>query len=199
MFLDATYSFVLFALIMILIIPGPTNALLASASKHDGILSALKLIPAQVLGYVYAMGLWWLFIASTKNLSPYLAQIMHTLASFYIIWLAVKLWKTQQISAFSKKNSEIKAKKIFYTALKNPKALLFTIGIFPTQTWTDGDAYLFSMVLFCIALIPASLLWILFGQYLINDNSKQLLIYRIYRVSAVVIMLVMLPILFRVI
>ncbi|MFB2539422.1 MULTISPECIES: LysE family translocator [unclassified Acinetobacter] len=197
---DNTYGIVLFALTVTLILPGPTNALIASAAKHHGIWAALKLLPAQLLGYLYGMGLWWLFIGSTQTLSPYLIEILHFLSTIYIMWLAFRLWRTRQLYEFSRKNSKINAATTFYTALKNPKALLFTIGVFPLSTWYDWEHYLFSMLLFSVALIPTTILWMVFGRHLLSDNVKQLPIYRyyrIYRISAVILMFSMLPIVFR--
>ncbi len=52
----------IFAVIAVLLVPGPTNALLASAAHHQGIFKTLLLVPMQLLGYVYAISIWALVI-----------------------------------------------------------------------------------------------------------------------------------------
>ena len=48
--------FFVFAMIAVLLIPGPTNALLASSTHQQGVLKTLPFIPMEWLGYVYSIG-----------------------------------------------------------------------------------------------------------------------------------------------
>jgi threonine/homoserine/homoserine lactone efflux protein len=51
-----SWLFVL-AMIAVLMIPGPTNALLASSAHQQGIAKTSLLIPAEFFGYMYAISL----------------------------------------------------------------------------------------------------------------------------------------------
>ena len=51
-----SWLFVL-AVIAVLMIPGPTNALLASSAHQKGLAKTSLFIPAELLGYFYAINL----------------------------------------------------------------------------------------------------------------------------------------------
>ena len=54
-----------FAILAVLLIPGPSNAFLANAAHHQGVLKSLILIPIEIFGYIYGISLWALIIFST--------------------------------------------------------------------------------------------------------------------------------------
>ena len=56
-----SWLFVL-AMIAVLMIPGPTNALLASSAHQQGLAKTSLLVPAELFGYFYAINLWALLI-----------------------------------------------------------------------------------------------------------------------------------------
>ena len=53
---------VVLAMIAVLMIPGPTNALLASSAHQQGLVKTSLLVPAELFGYFYAINLWALLI-----------------------------------------------------------------------------------------------------------------------------------------
>lgn len=58
-------SFMFIGLVVtILLTPGPTNTLLASAGIQAGVKQSLKLIPAEVMGYLIAITSWGAFCLS---------------------------------------------------------------------------------------------------------------------------------------
>ena len=65
------------AVIAVLMIPGPTNALLASSAHQQGIAKTSLFIPTQLLGYLYAISLWALFIHLCSPTWPHLITILH--------------------------------------------------------------------------------------------------------------------------
>lgn len=85
------YSFILIALFAVMIIPGPTNALLASSAQQIGMQKSLRLIPAELIGYMYAMALWWLIVAFTDDIWPLFIDILHFASAIYVFWLAFRL------------------------------------------------------------------------------------------------------------
>ena len=68
------------AMIAVLMIPGPTNALLASSAHQQGIAKTSMLIPAELFGYAYAISLWALLIHLSAPIWPYFIDILPFLA-----------------------------------------------------------------------------------------------------------------------
>ncbi len=185
------------ALIIILMIPGPTNALLASSARHVGFSRSLSLIPAELMGYIYAMSLWWLLIKFTEDIWPALMYILHFVSAVYVFWLAFNLWKMNQLQAYSQKIKEVKPTQLFYATFKNPKALLFAVGVFPSSIWSSLENYAVNMLLFSLILIPAALFWLLFGSQLLTGKFKGIDQEQLYKGSALLLLVCMLPIMIR--
>ena len=97
-----SWLFVL-AMIAVLMIPGPTNALLASSAHQQGIAKTSLLIPAEFFGYMYAISLWALFIHLSAPIWPYLIDILHVLSAGYVFWMsfgrAVLALETNKVTA----------------------------------------------------------------------------------------------------
>lgn len=84
-----SWLFVL-AMIAVLMIPGPTNALLASSAHQQGIAKTSLFIPAELLGYFYAINLWALLIHLCSPVWPNFIHIVHFLVLFmWFGWLSI--------------------------------------------------------------------------------------------------------------
>ena len=180
-----------------MIIPGPTNALLASSAQQIGMQKSLRLIPAELIGYIYAMALWWLIVAFTDDIWPLFIDILHFASAIYVFWLAFRLWKMKHLHAHSQRNKNIKAMQLFYSTFKNPKAALFSVGIFPHETWSNVESYAISMLLFSAVLIPSALFWMFYGSRLLTGRFKGINQEQLYRSSALLLLVCMLPIIVR--
>lgn len=191
------YSLTVLAFFSILMIPGPTNALLASSARHVGIKKSLRLIPAELIGYLYAIGLWWLFINLTKDIWPALTTLLHIFSFSYVLWLGFSLWKMKQLQQHSQQYTEIAPKQLFYSTFKNPKALLLTAAIFPEKTWESFFDYGLSMALFAAILIPSAIFWIYFGDRLLTGKIKGLEQEQLYKNSALLLLLCLFPLIAR--
>ena len=191
------YGFSLIALFAVMIIPGPTNALLASSAQQIGMQKSLRLIPAELIGYIYAMALWWLIVAFTDDIWPLFIDILHFASAIYVFWLAFRLWKMKHLHAYSQRFKNIKAMQLFYSTFKNPKAALFSVGIFPHETWSNVESYAISMLLFSAVLIPSALFWMFYGSRLLTGRFKGINQEQLYRSSALLLLVCMLPIIVR--
>jgi threonine/homoserine/homoserine lactone efflux protein len=79
--------FFVLAMLAVLLIPGPTNALLASATHQQGAFKTIIFIPIEWLGYVYGISLWALFIHLFEPIWPALDVILHTVSlAWYFGW-----------------------------------------------------------------------------------------------------------------
>ena len=184
----------IFAVIAVLLIPGPTNALLASSAHHQGLPKTFSLIPIQLMGYVYGISLWSLFMHLSMPIWPLLNVILHVVGAAYVMWLAFHLWKTDHLEQYSKQHTSLSRSQLFKTTLKNPKSLLFAAGIFPEWTWDSVQDYGFVIGVFCLIMIPCASVWIYFGRQVLKQEMKGVTADRLYKGSAMLLMLSMLPV-----
>jgi len=142
----------------ILLTPGPTNTLLASSGVQVGLRKSVKLIPAEVLGYVISISAWGMLIGKVSSTLPMLPPILKLLSACYIIFLAIKLWHTanQEVEL---NQPTIRARELFCATLLNPKALLFASAIFPVGAWSNFHIYLIHMMAYLALITPIALFW----------------------------------------
>jgi threonine/homoserine/homoserine lactone efflux protein len=159
--------------ITILLTPGPTNTLLASSGIQVGVRKSLRLIPAEAIGYLIAITLWGMIIGSVSAKFPILPTLLKLLSAFYIIFLAIKLWKTADIEA-SFNLPTIRARELFCATLLNPKALLFASAIFPGTAWLTLNNYLVHIVMFLLLIVPIALFWTFIGSILASNKVRWL-------------------------
>lgn len=134
-------SFMFIGLVVtILLTPGPTNTLLASAGIQAGVKQSLKLIPAEVMGYLIAITSWGILLESVSHFIPWLPPVLKLISATFILYLAFKLWTTST-NDIKLDNPLITPKALFVATLLNPKALLFASAIFPHAAWEVFHVY----------------------------------------------------------
>ena len=126
--------------ITILFTPGPTNTLLASSGVQVGVRKSLLLIPAEALGYIVAITAWGMLIGKVSTALPLLPTFLKLMSAGYILYLAIKLWRTanQQVAL---NQPTIRPRELLFATLLNPKALLFASAIFPAVAWKSQEIY----------------------------------------------------------
>lgn len=159
--------------ITILLTPGPTNTLLASSGIQVGVRKSLRLIPAEAIGYLIAITLWGMIIGSVSAKFPMLPTLLKLLSAFYIIFLAIKLWKTADIEA-SFNLPTIRARELFCATLLNPKALLFASAVFPSTAWLSVNNYAAHIAMFLVLIVPIALFWTFIGSILASNKVRWL-------------------------
>ncbi len=159
--------------ITILLTPGPTNTLLASSGIQVGVRKSLRLIPAESIGYLVSISIWGLIIGTVSNQFPILPIFLKLVSALYIIFLAIKLWKTADIEA-SYHLPTIRARELFCATLLNPKALLFASAIFPSSAWLTLNNYLAHIGMFLILIVPIALFWTFIGSILASNKVRWL-------------------------
>ena len=185
------------AMIAVLMIPGPTNALLASSAHQQGIAKTSMLIPAELFGYAYAISLWALLIHLSAPIWPYFIDILHILSAGYVFWMAFHLWKQSHLEQHSQKHPTIRPAQLFKKKKKNPKALLFAAGIFPVETWNNPTNVAVVYVLFSLVLLPTALFWMSFGRVILARETKKVTADLLYKGSALLLVVCMLPVVAR--
>lgn len=189
--------FFVLAMIAVLLIPGPTNALLASSTHQQGVLKTLSYIPVEWLGYIYGIGLWALFIHLFDPIWPALIIILHVCSVAYVLWLAFHLWKSSHLQKYNQHHQQIKTPRLFVSSLKNPKTLLLAAGIFPRETWNSVENALLVFAVFSLVLIPVSIFWMIFGRALLAGSLVGIKADHLYKGSAMLLIICTLPMIFR--
>jgi len=168
--------------VTILLTPGPTNTLLASAGIQAGVKQSLKLIPAEVMGYLIAITSWGVLLESVSHFIPWLPALLKLISATFILYLAFKLWITS--------TNDIKLD----TPLITPKALLFASAIFPHAAWEVLHVYFVHIAIFLSLITPIAFLWIAFGTVLISNKVTWLNQRNLQRTAAFILTFFAMPI-----
>ena len=179
--------------ITILFTPGPTNTLLASSGVQVGVRKSLLLIPAEALGYIVAITAWGMLIGKVSTALPLLPTFLKLMSAGYILYLAIKLWRTanQQVAL---NQPTIRPRELLFATLLNPTALLFASAIFPAVAWKSQDIYLAHMSAFVGLILPIALFWISVGDMLATNKVKWLSQSKLQRTASVVLISFSIPI-----
>ena len=178
--------------ITILLTPGPTNTLLASSGVQVGVRKSLRLIPAESIGYIIAISAWGMLIGKVSDTLPFVPPFLKLLSAGYIIFLAVKLWRTAN-QAVMLNQPTIRARTLFCATLLNPKALLFASAIFPAAAWESQTIYSIHMSTFIALILPIALFWISIGAALATNKIQWLSQSKLQRSASVILVSFSIP------
>ena len=87
--------------------------------------------------------------------------------------------------------------QLFFSTLKNPKALLFAAGVFPPETWHSPSNFVLIFAIFSLVLLPSVLFWMSFGRVILGGQLQQIKTALLYKGSAMLLLLCMLPVVAR--
>ena len=88
-------------------------------------------------------------------------------------------------------------KQLFFSTLKNPKAVLFAAGIFPYEAWDNPTNFFLVFAVFSLVLLPTALFWMSFGRAILSGESKQIKADLLYKGSAMLLVVCMFPVMLR--
>lgn len=132
--MDAPAAFAL-AVAALLVTPGPTNTLLAASGAAVGLRRSLALVPAELAGYLAAIGLLTALVGPAVAASPALGITLRLSAGAYLAWSALRLWGAGRAAAAP---APATPARVFTTTLLNPKALVLAFAIFPGHAFADA-------------------------------------------------------------
>jgi threonine/homoserine/homoserine lactone efflux protein len=118
------------AVAAILAMPGPTNALLCTSAGLVGIRRSLRLILAEIAGYLVTITAIISFAGPIILAIPTLGIAVRLMLVAYLLLLAWRLWRTDP----SPQNGDahiVTIAQVFVATLLNPKALVFAFTVFP--------------------------------------------------------------------
>jgi threonine/homoserine/homoserine lactone efflux protein len=151
---------VLFAatVLILLIVPGPTNTLLAASGATVGFRRSTPLLLGEIAGYAVSIQLLEFAVAPAMQSAHLTATLLRAAAGSYLILLSIKLW----VTPFRVAHQVISVRQVFVTTLLNPKACVFALVVMPFGS--PRALWYFSALL---AMIPAvGTLWIGAGYFL---------------------------------
>jgi len=184
----STSSAALFVLgtVVVLIMPGPTNTLLAAAGLRQGVRRAARLTGAELAGYLVSISVWGHFLTHAANSFTWLPTLVRVASTLYIAYLAVRMWRTA-VAAPASMQQSIGLRTLFVATLLNPKAILFAGTIFPAAAFAGWSAYLQATAIFTTLLIPIGLVWIAFGAALGSGRLMWISPERVQRGASIVL------------
>jgi threonine/homoserine/homoserine lactone efflux protein len=144
------------ACLALLATPGPTNTLMALAGAERGVARALRLIPAELAGYLLMVVPLALAGAPLFAALPQARAAVAVAAGLWVAFLAVKLWRMPQTDGTG---PMVSARAVFVTTLLNPKALVFGLVLLPDPANTLPNIAVFSVLVALVAV-----LWALAGS-----------------------------------
>ncbi len=121
-------AFILAALTL-LATPGPTNTLLAMSGAAAGLRPSLRLLGAELAGYMISILTLALVLGPLVKGNPVVAITLKGLCALYLVYLAVKLWREGSSALMT--SAPVPFRRVFTTTLLNPKAVIFAFLILP--------------------------------------------------------------------
>ena len=115
------------AVLALLVVPGPTNTLLAGAGATGGLRRSLPLLLGELAGYNIAIAALRQTLGAVANETSSAQLFLKCAVAAYLVFLAIRLWQaplTRDASGFT-------LRRVFVTTLLNPKGLIFALFIFP--------------------------------------------------------------------
>jgi threonine/homoserine/homoserine lactone efflux protein len=171
---------------IVLILPGPTNTLFATAGLTRGIRHSVHLLGAEFAGYLLSISAWGYVFSHAAASLAWLPAVLRLASSFYLAYLAVRMWQSAN-SFTSSTQQTIGLRVLFIATLLNPKAILFAGTIFPAAAFQSAAAWLYAMAIFTLLLIPAGLAWIAFGAALGSGRLLRLQPVHVQRCASVIL------------
>ena len=172
--LTSPLTFALAALIL-LVAPGPTNALLWIGGAERGARGGLWLVLAATGGYIVAVSLIVLLLQPVLVVVPWLGDVLALVVAGYIALLAVRLWRRP--GAAQTGAGLIAPSRVFVVTLLNPKAFVLALSILPLQS---PQLHWYLLALAGIILLAGSA-WLLLGALIgaAAGNRHDLLLKRL--------------------
>ncbi len=114
------------AALLLLLLPGPTNALVAAATATGGLRRLPSAIGVVLLAYGLALALLGFGAGALADAAPAAAPLLKLLAAVALAVSAVKIWRADQATG-----TAVPTRRVFLITLINPKALVLAFAILP--------------------------------------------------------------------
>jgi threonine/homoserine/homoserine lactone efflux protein len=123
------------AALALLATPGPTNMLLATSGAAAGVMRSLKLLAAEMSGYLASILALTLVVAPLTRGARGADVVLQIACATYLFYAAWKLWRAR--AAAVRDGAPESFRRVLIATALNPKALVFAFVIVPHLR--DGD------------------------------------------------------------
>jgi threonine/homoserine/homoserine lactone efflux protein len=156
------------ALVAVLGVPGPTNALLFAAGALRGVGRALPLILAEATGYLLSIGLLKALGQAMIAGDARIGLTLRLLLGAYLLFLAWQLWRLAPAPSEADPRV-VTARRVFVATLLNPKGLVLAFAVLPPfdsvrTAFLAGTAFL-------ATLAASAFAWIAIGAVLAHGRQ----------------------------
>lgn len=151
----------LFAILVLLFAPGPTNTIMAVAGAGGaGKPSPVPLLCAEVAGYVALVVVARLVLLPVIDAYPVADVAIRVVVIAYLVFAAVRLWAASLSLATG--TAAVVPLTVFLTTFLNPKGLILAFSVFPRESahiWAYFAA-------FAVVAAAGGLAWFALGRRL---------------------------------
>ncbi|ACK52212.1 conserved hypothetical protein [Methylocella silvestris BL2] len=181
--MENPFAFAL-AVLALLATPGPTNTLLAASGASVGPWRSLRLIPAELCGYLISIATLIFVIGREIEHNALAAATLKIAAGLWLAASAAALWRNAGQSV-RPTQAPATPTRVFVTTLLNPKALIFAFVIIPPapaalSLWLAG---------FSALVILVGGIWIVLGAFLARSTGGALTPALIARGAALILLI----------
>ncbi len=174
-----TFMAFLSAVLALLLAPGPTNTLIGLAGARAGASGVLRLLPAELLGYLTTILAFAYLGAEVLGRWPQTAGVLKLAAALWVMFLAIHVWRQRNDAGA---DSEVTVPKVYLTTLLNPKALIVGLVLLPPL---EDPGFSAKLGLFCVAVVGVALLWGTAGALIRNRGSDDRRLDMLQRIASV--------------
>lgn len=155
-----------FAILALLLTPGPTNTLLALSGAGRGVRASLPLMLGEICGYLLVVTPLTLLASEFLATHTGLSQAIKLCSAIWVSFLAIRLWTLPQTTSTAQ---AITVRRVFVTTCLNPKAIIIALVLMPQVPAIELLPYLalFAMLIVCVALV-----WLFAGAFFIRSASE---------------------------
>ncbi|PRA29328.1 LysE family translocator [Pseudomonas poae] len=174
------------ALVLLLVVPGPTNTLLMRAGVLFGFWASWRMVFIECLAYLLQVSVWGLVLFYLAGWSPWAVRATQLVAVLYLLQLSFTLWQRKN-SAVSPSRDRFSGLYFFWLTVMNPKGLLIVSFIAPITAFASLQGYAGFMTILALAVIPVGAGWIVLGSRFKGLGKAWLTPLRINRATALAI------------
>jgi threonine/homoserine/homoserine lactone efflux protein len=177
-------SFFTFAILALLLTPGPTNTLLTVAAATRGLRASVPLLAGELLGYLAVIVPLATIAAPLLDGRPALAAGLRIAAACWVLFLAVRLWRVSSEQKAERQAAPITIGQVFLTTMLNPKAPIIGLVIMPHGTLAEIAP---ALGLFSLLVLAAGTSFLTLGH--VVGKAPVLSPRLVYRIAAVFLLL----------
>lgn len=151
------------ALLLLLVVPGPTNTLLMRAGLLFGFSASWRMAFIECLAYLLQVSAWGAALFYLSAWSPWVVRAAQLVAGCYLLKLSYTLWQ-RNTGAVDSSRDRFCGLYFFWLTVMNPKGLLIVSFIAPFNTFASLQGYAGFMLTLTLVVIPVGSAWIVLGS-----------------------------------